>query len=77
MHKGPSEGSEQLRGRLSARGDWAKVRAKLGCQTGMVSRWASGSVKPSLPWRIQLQKHYGTPIEAWDIPPLIRTGTDG
>jgi hypothetical protein len=56
---------------LPARGDHSSLTKRLGCQGGMVSRWARGLTKPGWRWRIALQKQMGIPVEAWEIDPLL------
>lgn len=48
------------------RGEQQKAAELLGVDAGLVSRWASGAVKPTTANRMAIQSQYGVPWDAWD-----------
>lgn len=47
---------------------FAAIARRLNCDESSVRAWVAGRTRPSLQRRLQLERVYGIPAEAWDVP---------
>ena len=81
-------GPDLLRAALGARSmSLADLQRKLGCSSGLISRWLAGTRTPGLEYALAMELLFGVPASSWvtagaqEQPPSANaarpTGTEG
>ena len=64
-----SRGAVSLRKSLRARGAKSALAVEFNVGPHVVSRWLSGTRKPTPAQRIELRQKFKIPYPSWDFPP--------
>ncbi len=72
MRRTTNEGALALAPHVAERGKKAELADSMGIDRGLVTRWATGKIKPGTKYRLELKRRFGIDITLWDKEAPIR-----